>query len=229
MSDQNPFAPLMQAWLDAQTKIMAHVRAPDGDDPWQAASQMTLDWAKSMQGHAGEPIPQKVLRRMMDPARFMYAGTDEMSRSLQQMFDGSDVAQIDTTALKSSSEWLALQAALGTYRMITASAWTRAFERFKSEVGTTPSVWQAGIEPVMDQWLDIADEELMKTQASDAYLEAQREVLRAGAAYKSQEQAALDAWLGARGLPTRAEIDALHETVAELKRDIRALKKAREA
>jgi polyhydroxyalkanoate synthase subunit PhaE len=76
-------------------------------------------------------------------------------------------------------------------------------------------------------WLEIANEILMKSHRSTAFLEAQRQLLRAGMDFLLAERKLVEQLVEPAGLPTRSELAELHHTVHTLKRRVRALEKAR--
>ena len=63
----------------------------------------------------------------------------------------------------------------------------------------------------------------MRTHRSPAFLEAQRQLLRAGMDFLLAERKLVEQLVEPAGLPTRTEIDELHNTVHTLKRRVRAL------
>ena len=70
---------------------------------------------------------------------------------------------------------------------------------------------------------------LMRTHRSTPFLEAQRQLLRAGMDFLLAERKLVEQLVEPAGLPTRTEIDELHNTVHTLKRRVRALERDRRA
>jgi len=64
-----------------------------------------------------------------------------------------------------------------------------------------------------------------RTYRSDGFLTAQRQLVEAWLALRARLRARIERFSDLLGIPTRREVDDLHETVAELRREIRALKR----
>lgn len=252
---EDPFKahPLYNAWLKAQTKML-EAQAPfwkqmadsfgsaaGGGDLaaaseklWQDSRKQVQDWFASLQKQSvftasedGE-IAQKTLQRMMDPGQFLYAGSDEINQTIQKLVEGpefSDIGALERHGLKATQEWLALREASAEYRTITAKAWSRAFERFTCDAIADTEIWKSSPKDVIGRWLEIANDELVATQRTDAFLKAQRKLLRAGVDYRLKERELVELWCETHSIPTRTEVDDLHEMVYRLRRDLRDLKK----
>jgi len=134
---------------------------------------------------------------------------------------GADPWSAEWQALRRSSEWLAYARALARYNAIMAEAWLKAFGRFAQGLGSeaTPD-WTA----MQARWQAAADAELAAAQGSDAFLDAQRELIRARLACTALLRARAESLAGILGLPTRAELDSLHEAVHRLGREVRELR-----
>lgn len=250
----NPFLsnPLLGALLNAQAQIIRMQEpfwkqmteilvAPGGGEAvanvdviWEHARKQGEDWLSGIRaktgfgGAEGEGIAGETLKRMLDPGQFLYAGSDEINQTIQKLVEGPEFADIGTLerqALRATREWLTLREAGAEYRLITAKAWTTAFERFAKEVGTDPGQLSAGPRALTDRWLAIANAELMATQRTDEFLAAQRKLLRAGVEYRIRERAMIEVWCETHSIPTRTEVDDLHKTVHLMRREMRELRK----
>jgi hypothetical protein len=249
--------PMLDAWLAGQQQFlkaqepllskfgtMMQGAAAGGDasealaraqSTWELCEKQARDWATAAQhwfepASAGEPegIAAETLRRMLDPSRFLYAGTDEINHAIQRLVEGPEFADIGTLerqVLKATKEWLALREASAAHRAVTAAAWSRAFETFSKEMMTKPPSMKDSARSVLDRWLAIANEELIRTQRTDAFLEAQRNLLRAGVDYRLKERELVELWCETHSIPTRTEVDDLHRTVHGLNRRVRDLEK----
>ena len=74
---------------------------------------------------------------------------------------------------------------------------------------------------MLDRWLVIANDELIRTQRTDEFLKAQRELLSAGVTYRLKERELVEVWCETHSIPTRTEVDDLHRTVHELRGQVR--------
>jgi hypothetical protein len=199
-------------------------------DWWKTAERMMRTGADPLESGADGPdaTARMTLRQMMYPTRFLYAGNDEVNQAIQRLVEGpefADIGMLERQVLKATREWLALREASGEYRAITVAAWSKAFEMFTREMTAEPSLWQKGSRAVLDRWLAIANEELIRTQRTDEFLGAQRKLLRAGVEYRLRERALVELWCETHSIPTRTEIDDLQRIVHDLARRVRALEK----
>lgn len=256
MSD-DPFSihPLYNSWLRAQSQLM-EAQAPfwqqiarnlsptteaelsaGSEKIWEDARKQGKDWIKLFGTRTGdlsgaEGIALETLERMMDPGQFMFAGSDEINQTIQKLVEGpefSDMATLENQGLKASQEWVALREASAAYQMVTAKAWTRAFQTFSKDMAEDTEGWKAGPTAITRRWLDVANEELIKTQRTKEFLSAQRNLLRAGVDYRLREREMVERWCETHSIPTRSEIDDLHKMVHTLRREVRDLKKVAQA
>ncbi|MFT7593886.1 MAG: hypothetical protein ACI8R4_001202 [Paracoccaceae bacterium] len=253
----DPFSltPLFSAWVRAQTQIFeaqepfwkqisglagtagAHDLTGSAEAIWDQARQQSQDWIATFGQQmaapgAGEGIAQETLQKMMDPRQFLYAGSDEINQTIQKLVAGpefADIGMLERQGLKATSEWVALREASAEYRMVTGQAWTRAFERFSRDMLANPELWKKGPRAVTENWLEISNDELIASQRTSDFLNAQRKLLRAGVDYRLRERAMVEVWCETHSIPTRTEIDDLHKTVYALRRDARRMKKELEA
>lgn len=246
MSDaSSPFSPLLEALLSAQItalraqepfwKAASKAATTTGGDAqatekiWETARQQREDWLAELAAtSSGDDIPFETLRRMLDPAHFLGAGSDEINRAVHKLIDGQESAGFGTTerqVLNATREWLLLCQAGSAYRLVMGMAWIRAFGVFVAEMRAEPGKVAQGPRALTDRWLEIANDELIATQRSPAFLDAQRDLLRAGVAYRQRERELIEGWCEARSIPTRSEIDDMHLTLHLLRRQIREMRK----
>lgn len=256
MSD-DPFTvhPFFNTWVQAQEKML-QAQAPfwkqmssplsSGNNSdlvastekfWIDAQKQGHDWINQFATRAGfaseaEGIAKETLEQMMDPGQFMFAGADEVNQTVQKLVEGSeyaDLATLENRSVKSTQEWAALREANAAYKMVTIKAWNRAFKTFTDHMIDKPKTWADGPTAITRLWLSIANDELIKTQRTDEFLSAQRNLLRAGVDYRLRERQIMEQWCETHSMPTRSEIDDLHEIVHTLRREVRHLKRTIEA
>ncbi len=161
-----------------------------------------------------------------DPAGWLdAAGGDDLWR----WFGGDAVAdpwREQRDALTGSPQWLAYTAALERYRAVMSAAWLKAFQRFTEDLardrqpGDALPDWEA----IQARWQEAAGAELAAAQRAEDFLAAQRDLIRARLDCSALLRGRIDRIAGMLGLPTRAELDDLHQTVHRLKRELRALR-----
>ena len=74
-------------------------------------------------------------------------------------------------------------------------------------------------------WVETANEVLLETQRSDAFLKTQRDLLKASTDLRLAQQELAEFYSEMFGYPTRTELDDVHKTVTELRRELRAFKR----
>lgn len=249
----DPFSvnPLFDTWLKAQNQFFeaqqpfwkqmkTQFSADDNKELfaktnsfWEEAQKNGREWVDTYAAHfpssaSAEGVARETLERMMDPTQFLYAGSDQINQTIQKLVEGPEFADIGTLerqGLKSTAEWIALREASAEYRFITAKAWGRAFERFSESTLGKSDVWKKSPNAVIHEWLEVANDELIVTQRTKEFLDAQRKLLRAGVEYRIRERAMVETWCETHSIPTRTEVDDLHRAVYQLKREVRDLKK----
>ncbi len=228
-------APLMDQWKAMLGGGDLSAAAVQAQESWDLAQRQFRDWLDAStrlfpgaSDSTGEGIASETLRHMLDPGQFLYAGSDEVNQAIQRLVEGPEFADIGTLerrVLKASSEWFALREASAAYRAVTAAAWQRAFERFSREVVSDRDAFRKNPREVLDRWLEIANEELINTQRTSDFLDAQRRLLRAGVDYRIRERELVEVWCETHSMPTRTEIDDLHRIVYDLRHKVRALER----
>jgi hypothetical protein len=163
-----------------------------------------------------------------DPASWMDAGGAGGWGDLWRWFgasEGADFWQAERDLLRASQEWTAYARALERYKAVMTAAWLRAFGRFTQGLaGGTPQAALPDWSAMQTRWQAVADAELAAAQGSEEFLDAQRELIRARLACAALLRSRIDGLAQLLGLPTRAELDALHESVHRMGRDLRALR-----
>jgi hypothetical protein len=159
----------------------------DGQDP-------ALEWAKLWQTMAessnrmveawsGSMAPFMLARLSEKPAGF--GDGNELSAAIERMVQGprlADVWDIDRKIALAFSAWIEMRQRLASYNAVASAPWTEASKRFletMSAAGTsetsTPD-WREAFA----KWSEISNEELIRSQRTDGFLQAQKELLQAG-------------------------------------------------
>jgi len=140
--------------------------------------------------------------------------------------EGARLWQAESDAFTASKQWLAYTTALERYRAAMVAGWLKAFERFAGELAMQRDP-EGGLPPweaVQALWQEAADAELAAAQRSEAFLSAQRDLIRARLDCSTMLAKRVDRLADLLGLPNRSELDALHEKVHGLNRQVRALR-----
>jgi hypothetical protein len=107
-------------------------------------------------------------------------------------------------------------------------AWLQAAAKFAKDLNERAERKEAlgSWREVLALWVETANTALLETQRSDAYLKSQREILKASTDLRLAQQEMAAFYSEMFGYPTREELDDVHRTVTELRRELRALQRA---
>ena len=222
--------------LDPSTKMTMDETMKAARDNWSAWEKQAADWLKAadnwlpadMQKDGGNTLIAESLKRMLDPKYFSFAALDEAIGSVQRMAEGPELADIgvfEKHMLESTSQWLAMREADARYMEITGSAWSRAFQKYSSEISSDWSTLANAPRKALDRWLEIANDELIRTQRQDDFLDASRKLFRSTIEFRIKHRELSEIWCESQSIPTRTEVDDLHRSVTQMRREIRALKR----
>lgn len=159
------------------------------------------------------------LGRMAEPGG---EGVNQMGEAIERLAQGprlSDVWDIDRKFYAAMAAWLDLRAKLAVYSTTTATPWQSALKRYSETVDTEADEdWRKAF----GKWSAIANEELIRNQRSESFLNAQRELLRATLEFKQKQQALTETMTTFLGLPTQQDLDEVTRQLTELRREVRA-------
>ena len=239
-------AKLAQGWLDSQAQL-ASTLAGAGDD---GGSNMTADaramadlWRSGMAlGSAGIGMPgleatgiaNDTIGRMLDPVSLSLMGGNRVGEAIRSLTEGprfADVGSIERHMAGVMELYLQVQTAARSYEGVVARAWVEVNQQFAADLSKRFAK-DGQVLPAKEAlkiWLELANETLMRTHRTPEFLEAQRKLLRAGMEFLLAERKLVEQLVEPAGLPTRTEMDELHNTVQILKRRVRALEKNRAA
>ena len=83
-----------------------------------------------------------------------------------------------------------------------------------------------GADATLHLWTETANRVLLEMQRSEAFLEAQARMIRASTELRMAQHDLVEFYGERYGFPTRRELDDVHKTVTELRRELRALRRA---
>jgi hypothetical protein len=230
--------PMLTAWLAGWTQMAASMAASAeafaaqtgesdaADGLWIALETQFGIWrmqARSMAATAHSTAGRETLERFLDPGQWMFGGATAPEPALQALINGPEptsLAAFGREALRTSPEWAALRRARGHHRALIAGAWRRCFTRLAGDSEALTS-----LEALQDRWAALAGSSLDELHSDPAFLESLRTLVMAAVGLREAEAKLVEAFCEAHGLPTRREIDDLHRTVTELRRDLRRLRR----
>jgi len=201
-------------------------------DLWSSATELSATLARSVgKADGANPVVAEMLAKIFDPRAWL-AGTNDMDEALQKMAEGprlSDLWNVECKFLAVSNAWVALRRRTLEHNRVMLDAWMRAAGGFAHELNqrTERKEPLASWREVLALWVETANEVLLETQRSEMFLKSQREVLKASTDLRLAQRELAEYYSEMFGYPTRAELDDVHKTVTELRRELRALRRGR--
>ncbi len=113
------------------------------------------------------------------------------------------------------------------YTALMAKAGQRAFEHFERLLAerSEPGRQLTSARALFDLWIDAAEEGYAEIALSPEFRQVYGDLVNAQMRLRAGVQAEVEQMSGSFGVPTRSEIDASHRKLAELQRELRALKR----
>ncbi len=136
--------------------------------------------------------------------------------------------EINEKVLKAFDAWTDFRRASTEYQIVLASAWGDIFEQVMRELvkrseQDTPI---KNVRDLMRLWTETADASLEKVFRSEHYVNVQGRLFDAAMNYRLHEQEVIELVLKTGYIPTRSEVDEAHRNIYELRKEVKALKKA---
>jgi len=202
---------------------------------WRSWTALGGSLSRSLPGVSADGgIAAETLGRITDPLAMSLAGGGQVGDTIRRMTEGprfADIGAAEHRMAKLFGLWMSVQTAARNYERIVAGAWLKANQQFARDVASRSrtDTEVRGSKQALRLWLEIADKTLIETHRTPEFLEAQQQLLAQGMDFLLAEREFVEALVEPAGLPTRTEMDELHNTVQTLKRRVRALEKNRAA
>ncbi|WP_020180030.1 poly(R)-hydroxyalkanoic acid synthase subunit PhaE [Methylopila sp. M107] len=195
---------------------------------------MTEQWRTTMEksGEIGKLWSESSMpflgARSADGSLFAAAQGGEITEAIKRMVEGprlADMQHFDRELYAVMAAWLELRQRMAAYQANASVPWNKAFERYGAAVAASGA--QGGDKEfdwrkAFAAWSEIANEELLRNQRSEAFLTAQRDLLRSALELRTRQQAVADSVGKLFGFPTQQDFDELTRQFTELKRELRA-------
>ena len=182
-------------------------------------------------GRSSDPIVAAMLARILDP-RGWTSATNEVDEALQRMAEGprlADLWNVERQFAEVFNAWIRLRQRSFEHNKVMLDAWTRAAGAFAKRLNARIENGEPPLDSMrafLTLWGETANEILLETQRTDAFLETQREVLKASTDLRLAQRTVAEFYSEMYGYPTRAELDDVHKSVTELRRELRAFKRS---
>jgi class III poly(R)-hydroxyalkanoic acid synthase PhaE subunit len=135
--------------------------------------------------------------------------------------------ELEEKLLRGFDAWTDFRRVSMDYQMVLADTWSRVFERVMRELVTLNGQGKQiqSLRDLLRLWTDVADKELEESFQSETYVKAQSRLFNATMQYRLREQAIVETYLKMSYIPTRSEVDEVHRSIYELRKELRTLKK----
>lgn len=197
--------------------------------------QFTRPWAELLRQPPGMPGAPAGASAMLELTSLYW---DAYERSFGRLVESPRMGftrEFEETLLRGFDAWADLRRASAHFQLVVADIWTDVFEqvlRGLAERGQADQPIQS-LHELLQYWSSVADRQLEAAFAGEPFLQAQRQLFNAAMRYRLHEQQIVELSLRASYVPTRSEIDEVHHSLYELRKELRALRKelrqAREA
>lgn len=197
---------------------------------WSSAAELSAALTKNLQrGDQGNPQTAEMLAKILDP-RGWFSATNEVDQTLQRMAEGprlADLWNVERKFVAVFNAWVAMRRHSLEHNKVVLEAWMRAAGAFartlneRADKGEALESWRA----VQALWVETANEALLEAQRSEAFLKTQRDLIKASSDLRLAQQDLAEFYSEIYGYPTRTELDDVHRTVTELRRELRAFKR----
>jgi hypothetical protein len=202
---------------------------------WSAATAMCSKLATAFPAAGGDATVDATFRNIIDPRSWM-AGTGEMDDVLGRMAEGprfADLWEVERRYAHVLQAWMNLRRRGFEHNSVVLEAWLRAARRFTEQLaGRTnadtraPGMQALDMKAALALWTETANRELLETQQSEPFLQTQAALIRATTELRVAQQELVEHFGKQYGFPTRTELDDVHRTVTELRREMRILRRA---
>jgi len=196
-------------------------------DLWSSASGLAATLAQRLPtGVDPDSTVAATLRRMVDPRVWLSAG-DDTEEALQRLAEGprlADLWDVERRYAKVFQAWTALRRRGLEHQAVVLEGWTTAARRFAERLGELTGKGEGPATPraALDLWVETANRALLEMQRSERYLGSQAELLKASTELRLAQQEVAEHFGRMYGLPTRTELDDVHRSVTDLRRELRA-------
>lgn len=201
----------------------------------QELQALSRPWLSSLQRsplHIGEAITGSGSGSELIEMTNLY--WDAFERTFGRLLNSPSVGfsrEINETVARAFDAWLDFRRTSYEYQGVLAGAWTSVFEEVMLNL-VERSERDNPITSVRDLirlWTDTADNSLEKIFRSEEYVDVQGRLMDTAMSYRIREQQLVELTMKTGYVPTRSEVDEAHRNIYELRKEVRALKKALKA
>jgi polyhydroxyalkanoate synthase subunit PhaE len=225
-SGMMPTIPSMPDTLSAEAEDLARA-AQSVVKLWSAATTACGKLATTVPSIAGgDGITEATFRKMVDPRSWTGAagGLDEV---LGRMAEGprfADLWEIERRFAGVLQAWMNLRRRSLEHNAVVLGAWLQAARQFSEQLAAR-KVQTLDAKAALTLWTDTANQHLLETQRSEPFLQTQAALIRATTELRMAQHELVEHFGKQYGFPTRTELDDVHRTLTELRRELRAMQR----
>jgi class III poly(R)-hydroxyalkanoic acid synthase PhaE subunit len=136
--------------------------------------------------------------------------------------------EFNNKLFKSFDAWINFSKASVDYQLVLVDVWLKAYEELTRELASskekdeTIQNWQQ----FLQVWSSVFDRVFAQTFRSEDALEIQGKFLNSAMTYRLRQQQLMEVFLKMNDLPSRSEVDEIHRSIYELRKEIKSLKKS---
>jgi len=205
---------------------------PQGFDAWQGfvkAWAPGWDPATAMATGAADMMGKSrdAMFSLFDPSTWMAQSPEQLKTILQGIANAPQFADLVMPQGDMATAWaetVEFQEATAGFAKIMHEAWLRSYTEY-SKAFSLEDLKSGKVKQALDAWLKIANKELLDTQASQDFMDAQKKLMSTATRLKKRQAEAAQKWAETYQMPTRSEIDDLTQIVTDLRRELRDLKR----
>lgn len=225
-SGKLPMMPAMPADLSSGAVELAGA-SKSVMELWSAATSICGKLATTVPATAGgDGIIEATFRKMVDP-RGWVGGTGEMDDVLGRMAQGprfADLWEAERRHAGVLQAWMTLRRRSLEHNAVVLEAWLQAGRRFTEQLAEQTGA-ALDAKAALALWTETANRQLLETQRSEPFLKTQAAMIRATTELRVAQQDLVEHFGKQYGFPTRTELDDVHRTVTELRRELRAMRR----
>jgi polyhydroxyalkanoate synthase subunit PhaE len=203
-------------------------------DLWSAAASMSGKLATTVAttpggAPGGDGVVEATFRKIADPRSWM-GSTGEMDDVLGRMAEGprfADLWEAERRYAGVLQAWINLRRRSLEHNAVVLQAWMQAARRFTEQLAarTAADAKTLDAKANLAMWIETANTQLLETQRSEGFLQTQAAMIRATTELRLAQQELVEHFGKQYGFPTRTELDDVHRTVTELRRELRSMRR----
>jgi class III poly(R)-hydroxyalkanoic acid synthase PhaE subunit len=199
--------------------------------PWMASMN------QMMSGHFGEGLlgGSSGLNKLLSFEADGFSRLFDLEASREMAFDRlSDIPLLGSSReqnakiLRMFDAFVDLQKVNAKYRVVIAKAMEQAVEETMAKLAEMAQKGEKidAVKDLTTLWLNVADGVFTKMYAAEDYVTLQHEMSAAGMKFRIEQRQVVEMVLETLGMPTRTELDDAYRSLYEVRKEVKALKKA---